>query len=132
MLTRRIAAALAVGHGGHGRHSCSGQALDHLPFLRSAEHRRLGTEKVLDDLAPANTAVNLDEVTTPVDFGAQGTAAFQLSVDLTLQRLDGLEGVATGPQALERLGENQLHACFSARITSAAFFGIEYRSALPA
>ncbi len=66
---------------------------DSPPLLSGAEHRQFGGEQVLDDLAPADAAVNLDEIAAPFDFGAQGAAAFQLAVDLTLQGLHGGEGV---------------------------------------
>jgi len=76
--------------------------------------------------------MDLDEVATPFDLGTQGAATFQFTVDLPFERLYGFESVPAGLQALERLSENQLHAHLEARITSAAFFGIEYRSALSA
>ncbi|MOA00225.1 hypothetical protein D3C78_1195770 [compost metagenome] len=109
VLGRRIAAALAEGHGGHGRHAGRGEALDGGPLLGGAEHRQLGAEQVLDDLAPADAAVDLDEVAAPGDFGAQGAAAFQLAVDLAVEALDLGEGVLALPQRLEGFGEDQLH-----------------------
>ncbi|MCY1439137.1 hypothetical protein D9M71_553580 [compost metagenome] len=124
MLPGRIAATLAVSDGGHGRHPDFMQALDRPPFLAGAEHRQLGSEQVLEDLAPANAAVDLDEVATPFDFSTQGATAFQLAVHLALQALHGIEGIAPGPQAFERLGQYQFHLRSGARITSAACSGM--------
>ncbi len=131
MLRRRVAAALAVGHGGHGRHTDFGQTLNGVPLLTRTKHRQFGGEQVLDDLAPANTAVDLDEIAAPIDFGAQRAAAFQLAINLALQSLDGNERIATGPQAFKGFSQYQLHGR-AARMMSAACCGMEYRSALSA
>ncbi len=98
VLRRRIAAALAIGHRGHGRHAGLGQALDRpsTPGRRRAP-AALAREQVLDDLAPADAAVDLDEVAAPVDLGAQGAAPFQLAVDLALQGLHVGEGILVRP-----------------------------------
>ena len=123
MLPRRIADALAVGDRGHGRYAGLVQAPDGLPLLARAEHRELGGEQVLGDLAPADATVDLDEVAAPVDLGAQGAAPLQFAVDLALQRLHRLERVAPAPQALERLFQHQPHEA-SPRIRSAARCGM--------
>ncbi|MNG05955.1 hypothetical protein D3C84_891720 [compost metagenome] len=123
MLLRRIAATLAESHGSHGRHAHLMQALDGRPLLAGAEHGRLGGEQVLDDLAPADAAMDLDEVAPALHLGAQGAAAFQLAIDLALQRLHLGEGVAPGPEALEGFLQHELHGR-SARITSAARCGM--------
>ncbi|MNZ78205.1 hypothetical protein D3C78_967700 [compost metagenome] len=131
VLGGRIAATLAEGHGGHGRHAGRGEALDGGPLLGGAEHRQLGAEQVLDDFAPADAAVDLDEVAAPGHFGAQGAAAFQLAVDLPFEALDLGEGVTAGPQALERLGEDQLHRSAPAGANSFACRGSTRRMNSP-
>ncbi|MDT4850603.1 hypothetical protein FQZ97_847560 [compost metagenome] len=123
MLLRGIAATFAEGHGGHGRYAHLVQTLDGRPLLPGAEHGRLGGQQVLDDLAPADTAVDLDEIAAPLDLGTQGPAPFQLAVDLPLQRLHFGEGVTPGPEALEGFLQDKLHGR-SARITSAACCGM--------
>ncbi|MNC53530.1 hypothetical protein D3C75_1029490 [compost metagenome] len=124
MLGSRIITALTIGHRSHGRHADFLQALDGLPFLAGAEHRQLGGEQVLEDLAPADATVDLHEKPVPAHFSAQGTASFELTVNLALQAFDFGERIASGPKALERFGKNQLHRCCSARITSAACCGM--------
>ncbi|MCY1438364.1 hypothetical protein D9M71_545580 [compost metagenome] len=109
MLARRIAAALAIGHRGHGRHRGLVQTLQGLLLLAGAEHRQLGGAEVLDDLAPADATVDLDEVAAPVDLGTQGAAAFQFAVDLALQALDLDEGVLAGPEGFEGFVQLELH-----------------------
>ncbi|MNM57030.1 hypothetical protein D3C81_682170 [compost metagenome] len=132
MLGGRVAAALTIGDCGHGRHADFVQALDGLPFLAGTQHRQLGAEQVLEDLAPADAAVDLDEKALASHFGTQRAAPFQLAIDLALQRLHGIEGITPGPQALERFGQYQLHADSCPRITSAACCGMLYRSAVSA
>ena len=118
-LTGWIAAALAVGHGGHGRYADFVQALDRPPLLACTEYRSLDGEQILDYLAPADTAVNLDEVAAPLDLGAQRAAAFQFAVDLAFEALDLREGILAPPQGLEGFGEDQLHGAPSAgRVTT--------------
>ncbi|MNJ51151.1 hypothetical protein D3C77_464480 [compost metagenome] len=124
MLRGRIAAALAIGHRSHGRYANFMQTRNRLPFLASAQHWQLGSEQVLEDLTPADATVDLDEVATPLDFGAQGATAFKLAVYLALQALHGIECIAPSPQALERLGQYQFHLRSWARITSAACSGM--------
>src|SRR5690606_15406876 len=126
------AAALAISHCGHGRHADFMQALDSLPFLAGTQYRQLGAEQVLEDLAPADATVDLDEEPLARHLGTQGATPFQLAVDLALQRLHGIEGITPGPQALERFGQYQLHADSCPRITSAACCGMLYRSAVSA
>ena len=84
------------------------QTLKRAPLLTGTEYRRLGGDQVLGDLAPADAAVDLDEVAAPVDFGTQGAAAFQLAVDLALQLLDFDEGILGVPKRFEGFSENQL------------------------
>ncbi|MCY1179267.1 hypothetical protein D9M73_196590 [compost metagenome] len=132
MLRGRVAATLAIGDCGHGRHTHLVQALDGLPLLAGTEHRQLGGEQVLENLAPADATVDLDEKALASHFGAQRAAPFQLAIDLALQRLHGVEGITPGPQAFEGFGQYQLHAVFCPRITSAACCGMLYRSALSA
>src|SRR3990167_7089970 len=124
----RVAPALAVGTRSHGRPPGRGQALDGLPLLACAEHRQLGAEQVLGDLAPADAAVDLDEETAPGHFCAQSAATFQLAVDLALQGLDRDKGILAGPQAFKGFSHYQLHGRV-ARMMSAACCGMEYRSA---
>ncbi|MNZ97915.1 hypothetical protein D3C78_1171800 [compost metagenome] len=124
MLVGRVAAPLAISDGGHGGHAGFLQTLDRPPFLARAQNRQLGGEQVLEDLTPANTTVNFHEKPVPAHFSAQGTASFELTVNLTLQAFDFGERIASGPKALERFGKNQLHRCCSARITSAACCGM--------
>ncbi|MCY1435629.1 hypothetical protein D9M71_517310 [compost metagenome] len=123
MLLCGIAATLAEGHGGHGRHAGLVQALDGRPLLPGAEHGRPGGQQVLGDFAPADATVDLDEVAASLDFGTQGPPPLQFAVDLSLQRLHFGESVATGPEALEGLFQHKLHGR-SARITSAACCGM--------
>ncbi|RMU65409.1 hypothetical protein ALP29_200181 [Pseudomonas syringae pv. avii] len=109
MLRGGVAATLAVRHSGHGRHTDLMQTLDGVPFLARPQHRQFCGCQVLGNFAPADAAVDLDEVATPVNFGAQRATTFQLAVDLTAQALDLGECIAPGPQALERFSKEQLH-----------------------
>ncbi|MCY1186957.1 hypothetical protein D9M73_278790 [compost metagenome] len=85
------------------------QALQGAQLLPRAKHWQLGGGQVLDDFAPTDAAVDLDEVAAPVDFGTQGAAAFQFAIDLALQALDLDEGVLAGPEGFEGFVQLELH-----------------------
>lgn len=123
VLCGRIAAALAIRHRGHGSHPGLMQALQGTLLLARPQHRKLGTEQVLDDLAPADAAVDLHEIAATFDLSAQRAAALQLAVDLALQAFDFGERVLAGPEGLEGLVQFELHAR-SRRIRSAACCGM--------
>src|SRR5690606_27029650 len=73
------------------------------------EHWRLGRKQVLGNFTPTDAAMNLDEITAPVDFDTQGATAFQLTINLAFQLLDLDEGVLALPKGLEGLTEDQVH-----------------------
>lgn len=97
VLCGRVAAFLAIGHGGHGRNADLMQAIDRPPLLTCAEHGQFGGQQVLEHFAPANAPVDFDKETTPVDLSTQRASAFQLAVNLAFQTLDFGERIAPGP-----------------------------------
>src|SRR5690606_13378488 len=109
MLRRRIAAPLAIRHGGHGWHADFFQARNGFPFLARAQHRQFGSNQILGDFAPADAAMDLDEIPAPLNFGAQGAPTFEFAIHLTVQTLDFGERIASGPKRLEWFSKEQLH-----------------------
>ena len=124
MLRGRIAAALAIGNGGHGGYADFVQAIDRLPLLTGAQYWQFGGHQVFGHFTPADTPVNLDEIATTLDFGTQRAPTFELAINLTVQTLDFGERIAPIPEAFERLSKDQFHPWCSARITSAACCGM--------
>jgi hypothetical protein len=119
MLPGGIAAPLAVGHGGHGADAQFGQAPYGTPFVAGAQDGQAAGQQVLEDLAPADAVMDLDEIGPVGDFAAQGAAAFQLSEHGAAQFLHGGEGIPVPPEGVERGGQEELHGAV-ARMMSAA------------
>jgi hypothetical protein len=91
-------------------------------FAAPSTGRRSESE-VLDDFGPADAAMDLHEVATPGDLGAQRASPFQLAVDLAVERLDGNERVSARPTASGTVRREQTLPALHQRalvITSAA------------
>src|SRR5690606_10572991 len=122
----------------HGGHAGGGQPLDGRPFLAGTQNGGLQGEEILEDLPPANAAMDLDEIASPRDLGAQGAAPLQFAVHLTLQTLHFDEGILASPEGFEGFAEKQFHHYSGrrraqgrcARMMSAARSGMEWISAV--
>jgi hypothetical protein len=99
----RVAAALGEGHGAHRVDAEGRESLQRTPFIAGAKHRQAAGQQVLENLKPADAAMDLDVVAATGDLGAQGTAPFERAQHLALQVFDGGEGILSGPVRTEWL-----------------------------
>ncbi len=91
----------AEGHGVHGIDADCREALKGLPFVAGAEHRQAAGQQVLEDLAPADAAMDLDVIAATIDPGAQGTAPFERAQHLALQGFSRGKRILSGPTRAE-------------------------------
>ena len=104
----------------HGIDALRGESPNGKPFVRGPQHRQAQRDQVLENLAPADTAMNLDEIPAPVDLRPQRAPAIQLPENLPIYRVDRSKRVAASPQTGKRLFEINFAHARAAKITSAA------------